>query len=460
MIVPSADAPLSAIDTTPQYSKWYRRWVLFLVLLVYIFGFIDRAVLSTVGQAVKQDLGMTDFQLGILGGVAFALCNALFVIPIARLAERKSRVVIISIALAFWSLMTAASAGAQNFWHLALARIGVGAGEAGGISPSQSLLSDYYPPHQRAGTIGIYMLGVGIGVIVGSVTTAWVAEHWGWRHAFLVVGIPGILLALLIFLTVKEPPRGHSEGLAPSTGPAPSLKAVVAHLWRKPSFFHLLAASTLVSSCGSGNVTFLHAYFVREYQLSYTEAAWLFGLINSVGPAVAYFFGGVLTDKLAKMDSRYYGWVPGTAMMIGMPLAMLGLLQASWQMAFAILLLPGMFTGTYFGPTYAAANNMSPPRMRATTASFLLFANLFGLAAGPALVGFISDLFTTATFTLGNFQTICPGGTNVDPVIADVCRASSARGIRYGLIVGALGYGWAGIHFFLASRTLRKDIQH
>ncbi len=445
-----------AKPTTPPTLK-DRRWALILLVAISTVAFIDRSILNTVGQAIKDDLKISDLQLGLLGGAAFAILYGVMGIPVARLAERRSRVMIISAAVAVWSLMTALSGFANSFSHLLLARIGVGVGEAGAGAPSQSVLSDYYPPEKRASVFSILGLATPLGLVIGGLGGAIVAQNFGWRAAFLIVGLPGLVLALITWLTMKEPPRGFSEGRN-DTDAAPPLMAVVRRLWASKAFRHILTAAVIVNFVGFSGMSFLHPFLVRTFNVSYTTAAFAFVVVNSISLAGGYLAGGFITDRLVKKDLRFYGWAPGIAMLLAGPAYILGFLQTQWIAAILVLILPGLFSGVYFGPTFAVTHNLVGPRMRASATAILsLIMSIVGMTTGPVFTGWLSDLFAARAFTLGDYAALCPGTAHT--ALADACRIASASGIKMALIIVVSLFWWAALHFFLAARTLKPELQ-
>jgi MFS family permease len=432
-----------------------RRWALFMLVAISTVAFIDRSILNTVGQAIKDDLHVSDLQLGLLGGAAFAILHGVLGIPIARLAERRSRVAIISIAITVWSAMTALSGFAGNFTHLLLARIGVGIGEAGAGAPSQSLLSDYYPPEKRASVFSILGLATPIGIVLGGLGGAIVAQSFGWRAAFFIVGVPGLLLALIAWLTVKEPPRGFSEG-RDDTDPAPPLTAVLATLFASKTFRHVLVAAVIVSLVGFSGMSFLHPFMVRTFNVSYTTAAFAFVIVNSISLAGGYLMGGYITDHLVKKDVRFYGWAPGVAMLLAGPAYILGFIQTEWVAAILVLILPGLFSGVYFGPTFAVTHNLIEPRMRASATAILsLITSIVGMTTGPVITGWLSDHFAQQAFKAGDYAALCPGAGTA---LADACRVASASGIKTALIIIVTLFWWAALHYFLAARTVKAEL--
>lgn len=434
-----------------------RRWALIMLVAISTVAFIDRSILNTVGQAVKDDLKISDLQLGLLGGLAFALLYGILGIPIARLAERKSRVMIISVAVAVWSAMTALSGFASNFTHLLLARIGVGVGEAGAGAPSQSLLSDYYPPEKRASVFSILGLATPLGLAIGGLGGAVVAQQFGWRAAFLVVGLPGLALALLAFLTVKEPPRGFSEGRDDKSA-APPFSAVLKRLFSSPTFLNTLMGVTVVSLVGFSGMTFLHPFLVRTFAIDYTTAALIFVGVNSISLAGGYLAGGLVVDRLVKRDVRWYSWAPGIAMLLAAPAYVIGFSQDNVPATIVTLLFPGLFAGMHYGPTYAVVHNLIEPRMRASAVAVMaLVSGIVGMIVGPTVTGWMSDHFSQKAFAGGDYDTLCAAVAK-GTALADSCRIASADGLRTALVIIVSLYVWAGLHYFLASRSVKREL--
>jgi MFS family permease len=455
----------------PVYSNTYRGSVLAILVMVYTSNFIDRTIIGTLGQAIKVDLNIADWQLGVLGGLAFALLYTALGIPIARLAEKNSRVNIITICLVIWSGFTALCGTATNFLQLLLFRVGVGIGEAGCSPPAHSLISDYYPPKQRASALAVYSFGIPLGTMIGAVAGGWLVQHMGWRIAFFIVGAPGLIIALIVKLVIKEPPRGHSEeagGVAEATmqGQAPSLIAVTKRLFRSASFRHMTAGVTLASFASYGSGFFAQPYFIRNFDLSYTQVGLIYGLIGGISSGAGTLIGGFLTDWVGKRDGKWYALVPAIGLAIAMPLYLAVYSNPSWTIAAALMILPGVFHYTYLGPTFGVMHNLVEPRMRATATAVLFFVlNLIALGFGPPFTGFVIDLFTQHLFAaqgLGDFLALCPGGkaaVGASLEIGAACKSASAMGTRYGMLVTILIYGWAALHYLLGSRTLAADLK-
>ncbi len=466
---------------TPRFGRGYMGWAMALLLAIYTSNFVDRQVLSVLQQPIKEELKLTDGQLGLLQGFAFAIFYSILGIPIARLAERRSRKTIIAVSVLVWSAMTALCGTAGSFATLFLFRVGVGVGEAGASPPAHSMIADYYPPQKRATALSIYSLGIPLGSLLGAVLGGLVAQRYGWRPAFFVVGLPGVVLAVLSQFTLREPPRGHSEavgtrlgdlvgdGLADVEQAAPSFGAVVRRLLSKPAFLHLAAGATLASFAGYGVNAFAAPYYIRMFGLTLAQVGLVFGVVAGVGAGVGVLAGGVISDRAGQGDRRWYAWAPAIGLLVGAPLYITAFLLPSWQASVALLFVAGCFTYTYLGPAFGVMHNMVTPRMRATaTALLFLIINLIGLGLGPTVVGLLSDAFaghvfqSSAMAAQGSFHALCPGGrpaADAVAALAPACHKASATGVRWAIVIGAVVYVWAAAHYALAARTLRRDLE-
>ena len=431
-----ADAGVTA-GTTPvrsdefAVSEAYRRYVLGLLFVVYVVNFIDRSILNILLEPIKREFQPSDTALGFLSGVAFAIFYATLGIPIARWADRGVRRDIIALALFVWSCMTALCGIARTFPQLVVARIGVGIGEAGGSPPSHSILSDYYPPERRGTAFAIYALGIPVGTAFGFFTGGWMAETLGWRAAFLLVGLPGIALALVVRLTLREPPRGHSDAVR-DVEPAPDALAVMRTMWGFASFRHLAMAAALHAFVGYGVAAWNAAFLIRSHGMSIgAVGSWLAG-IAIVGGGLGTFAGGYLTDRLRPRDARWSLWVPGISTLVAVPFSMFFYLGSDLRVILALASVPVFFGAMYLGPTFALTQALAPLRMRAVASAFLLFLlNLIGLGLGPQMVGVASDL------------------------LAPRLEEESLRGA---LVLTVMFNLWSGLHYFLGARTLRADL--
>ena len=300
---PSDDKIAAAAAGTDSY-RWY---VLAILTLVYTFNFVDRQIIGIVSPAIKEDLGLSDSMLGLLKGLAFAVLYTLLGIPIAWAADRSNRVNIVTISLAVWSAFTALSGFAQTAVQLALARVGVGIGEAGGSPPSHSIISDYFPKEKRATALSLFSLGIPFGQMLAFLAGGWVLENLGWRNAFFIVGVPGLFLAILLKLTVKEPIRGAQDGAKATAIP---FKEGVKRLLSIPSFWGLLVAATAASFTGYGVGMWAVDFYRRTFELGYAEITVPLGLLNGVAYGVGTYLGGALTDRYGRKDKGAYAWIP------------------------------------------------------------------------------------------------------------------------------------------------------
>jgi MFS family permease len=436
--VSSEPAPTPGPDAAPVsepavISDAYRRYALGLLLVVYIFNFIDRQILTILAEAIRLDLGLSDTALGFLGGVAFAFFYTLAGIPIARWADRGVRRTIIALGLFAWSAMTAVTGLVRNFTELALARVGVGLGEAACSPPAHSLLSDFFPPERRGTAFSIYALGIPIGGAIGTFAGGWIKELFDWRTAFFVVGLPGVALALIVRLTLREPPRGHSEpGIAPAQ--REELGEVLRYMLRLRSFRHMSLAAALHAFYGYGAAFFIPVFMIRVHGFSEGELSTYLALIALFGGGLGTFLGGWLGDRLAPRDRRWYMWVPGLATLVGIPFAAAFYLWPDGYGALAFAVPASLLGAMYLGPTFAMAQGLARPHMRALVSAILLFViNLVGLGLGPQVVGLASDVLKS---DLG------------------------AESVRYALLwVVLIGAAWSTLHYVLAARTLRADLR-
>lgn len=438
---PETPSPEAPITETP-ITEAYRRYALGLLLVVYIVNFIDRQILTILAESIRKDLGLSDAALGFLGGVAFAVFYTFAGIPIARWADRGTRRTIIALGLFVWSGMTAASGLARSFTHLALARVGVGLGEAACSPPAHSLLSDYYPPERRGTAFSIYSLGIPIGSAIGIFAGGWIKEVFDWRTAFFAVGVPGLVLALVVRFTLREPPRGYWDEAgrdgrpagAPGVVASETLSAVVGFLRTLRSFRHMALAAALHAFYGYGAAFFLPVFMIRVHGFSEGELGTWLALVTLCGGGVGTFLGGWLGDRLAHRDQRWYMWVPALATAIGIPTAACVYLVGDRYLALAFAVPTTLLGAMYLGPTFAMAQGLAKPHMRALVSAFLLFViNLIGLGLGPQVVGLLSDLLRTAF---------------------------GVESVRYALLwVVVIGAAWSTLHYALAARTLRDDLQ-
>jgi MFS family permease len=364
--------------------------VLLILLLAYIFNFIDRQIIGVLALPIKAELGLSDRQLGLMGGIAFALFYSGLAIPIAWLADRRSRVNIIAASVALWSLFTAACGFAQNFWQLFLARMGVGIGEAGGVAPSYALISDFYPIGKRGRALAFFSLGIPIGSALGVFFGGWIASHFDWRSAFLIVGLAGLPAALLVKLCIPEPVRGGFDR-GPSEA-APPFPAVARTLILTPSFWLLSFGAASGSILGYGLIFWLPSFFARSFHLGLAEVGWFYGSIVLVGGVAGTWLGGWFGDRTGPGNPAAYALIPAFCFLIAAPAFAAGLFAPSLSLAWLLFALGQMLALAWLGPVIAAVQHIVPPSMRATaSASFLFINNLIGIGFGIFFLGFMSD---------------------------------------------------------------------
>lgn len=448
-------APISESVAAKPAGK-YPRWMVLLLVAVSASAFIDRVIVATLGPAIKADLEITDGQFGLLSGLAFSLLYTTAGIPLARLADKGNRVKLLGIATAIWSGMTALSGLAANYVQLLLLRIGVGVGEAAASPCTVSLVGDTFPRSKRASALATIAMGSSLGSLIGGFGGGWLGENIGWREAFVIVGLPGFLLSALIFLTLKEPPRGRFEENRPNSAEAPSFRAVLAQIASRRGFVHMMIACGLTSFVNFGVLTFLPIYLGRAYGMSMTEAGLLFGLVSSFSNASGTLIGGFGSDWAAKRDERWYAWLPALCLLMAMPIYIFGLLQNDWMIAMPVIAIGSLLAFTFFAPTFAATQNMMEPRTRASASAVLIFfQNVVGAGLGPLFVGMLSDYLAARFYAGGAYGDVCSGSA----VTADAaCAQAASLGIQYAMVACTFFLLWAALHYFLASRTLRKDL--
>ena len=371
----------------------YRYYALALLTTSYMFNFVDRQILSILQEPIKADLGLSDTQLGLLTGFAFAVFYIVMGLPIARWADRGNRRNIIAYSVGLWSFMTAACGLAQNYWQLLLARIGVGVGEAGCSPPSHSMIADIFPMKERATAIATYNSGVNIGMLVGFLMGGWIQEYFGWRVALMAVGIPGILLALVIKFTVKEPQRQLAKAMENQAAePHPTLLETIKLLWSKKTFRYMVFAGSLASFSAYSLYSWTPSFLIRSFGMSTgTVGNWL-ALTIGVGGALGTFSMGYVADRLGLKDCR---WYPGSiALAYGLPLPLVAamLLSSDGTTSLLFFIIPAALQATYLAPLITVTHSLVKPSMRAvSSAVVLLMVNLIGLGFGPVLVGGLSD---------------------------------------------------------------------
>ena len=423
----------ASLLSRPVY--WY--YVLGLLTACYVANVMDRStILAASLQSIKREFGASDFQMGALTGLPFAIFYSILGIPIAAWADRTSRRRVLAIAVALWSGTTALCGLAVGFAMLFVSRIGCAIGEACGTPPSHSLISDYFPKLRRGTAFSIYALAVPIGTSVGAAIGGWGNQHLGWRWTFVLAGAPGLLLALLVRFTVIEPPRGYADGadLRPRHDSAPPLPDVLRFLLQRASFRHLCLAAAIHSITWYAGGAFNNAFLQRTHHLPVAQAGYWISVFAAVG-AVGTFIGGFASDRLSRWgdDRRWYMWVPCIATLLSVPLQFGAYLSPSLSLAIPSFALMTCMAAVFFGPSFAMTQALATVRMRSVATSVLLLVQtLIGQGIGPALTGLVSD--------------------RLAPTVG-------ARSLGYALVIVGLANLWAAAHYAIGARTLRQDLQ-
>ncbi len=381
-----ATAPAPAVPSTVRTTLW-------LLLIVYIFNFLDRQIVNILAEPIARDLKLSDTQIGLMTGLAFALFYTVLGLPIARYADRSttSRPRLIALALAVWSGMTALCGMAQNFVQLLLARIGVGVGEAGCTPAAHSLISDMVPKERRASALAFYALGIPIGTVLGMVIGGLLSDAIGWRRTFLVVGLPGVLLALVVVWLMKDP--RHHGTIAAAPQPPISSSAALKAIFGSRALVLLMIAASGAAFLSYGKTTWATIFFQRTHGLTPGEVGLYFGLINGLAGIAGTWLGGKIADRYGAGNRRHVLTAPALGMLVAAPIAYFAYAASTWQTALILLIVPTLLNSLYYGPTYSAVQGLVAPQARAMAAAVLLFfQNLIGLGLGPLFFGWISDL--------------------------------------------------------------------
>jgi MFS family permease len=420
-----------AIASDRKQGFGYRAYVLAALVVVYTFNFIDRQIFGILAVPIKAELALTDTELGVVGGFAFAIFYTLLGIPVARLADRASRVGIMSIAVGLWSLMTAACGYAHSFSQLFLARLGVGVGEAGGVAPAYSLICDYFPGHQRARALSVYSFGIPIGSATGLMLGGLITHWTSWRVAFLVVGAAGFWLAPLIKATVREPLRGAADAVPSAPLQPTSFWAVCRLLCSKPTFWALAFGGGTCSMMGYGLFFWMPSFLVRSFGLTVLGASVHYGVLVLIGGLVGIWLGGAIADRQGVRSKAAFALVPAIAFLCTIPFYLIGLLGTQLWLCLAVLLVPTALGLVWLGPVLAAVQHLVPVNMRATASAIFLFINnLLGIGVGTTLIGAISDSLHVR---------------------------AGVESLRYAILSGTGCYLIAAVLLFLAARWIDRD---
>lgn len=441
----TAETPTSPL--IPPVSPAYRRYALTVLLIIYILNFLDRQIVAILAEPIKHDLHLADWQLGVMTGLAFALFYTVLGIPIARYAETGHRPRIIAAAAGLWSLFTLTCGFAQNFFQLVACRVGVGIGEAGCTPPAHSLITDYTPRERRASALAFYALGTPLGGLLGLALGGLIADAYGWRTAFLFAGLPGLLMALVAWTTLREPRRQLNIDMAALKASRPDFKTAMAEIRSKRTFWLIAFAAAIKAFIGYGAAAFLAPFFFRNHAAELTVLAGDFGLgltgflgvalgiVLGLTGAIGTWLGGYLADKYGARDLRAYVAIPAISTLTGIPFYIAGLMTDSAVFALIMFAFPPVLNTLWYGPGYAAVQGLVQPQTRATASAVLLFIiNLIGLGLGPLGVGAVSD-FLSGPMGLG-----------------------SAEGVRWSLMIFILFGAVASGLFWLARSSIREEM--
>ncbi|MEZ5997654.1 MAG: MFS transporter [Hyphomonas sp.] len=473
-------------------SKGYRTYVLIALMMVYTLNFIDRTLIAVVAQPIINTFQLNDTQWGLLSGPPFALFYALMGIPIAMWADRSNRVFIVALCIIIWSLMTAFCGLAASFIWLLLFRVGVAVGEAGCTPPANSLITDYYPPRSRAGALGIYSMGVTLGGVLAQLfggTIAgikgadfgdWIGSiglgglfgglDWstveGWRIAFVVVGLPGVMIAVLLLFTIKEPPRGYSDPPSANPQQKAAFFEAFAEFGKKPTFWWISLGAALVAFVGYGLISFQAPFLQRVHGIGVREAAVNYGAPLAAVAAVGTFLGGFISEKLEPRFPTIAAWLPGVGLLIAIPAYVGAFFSPSLSVAFGLWIIAGIAHYAYLSAQYMVGTAIVSPGSRATTiAVMLLIISLIGNGIGPLFTGGMSDFFFSQQLASAGLTDLkdafnpraCGGDLSaLGESGADLCRAY-ANGLRNSMAATALMFILAAACYFLAARGFQRD---
>ncbi len=456
-------------------TKSYRSYVLSALLIVYILNFLDRGLLGIVSEPVMNELGITDGQFGLLTGIGFALFYSVVGIPLARYAEYANRTWIMTICIALWSAATALSGMVgsveiggvviSGFVMLLICRVLVGVGEAGCTPPANSIIADYYPPKRRSTALGYYAMGVTAGTLSANLIGGPVADAYGWRTAFIAIGIAGIVIAVLFRLTVKEPPRGYSDPPGVVRAKRATFVEALKELGSKKSFWLMAAGATLASFCGYGIVTFQTSFLIRTHGVSLTEATLMFNVPSAFFASIGVFMTGWIAEKVVKTRPNAIAWLPAIGLIACVPFYVVGFSSDNkWVALVGICMGAGIKYG-YIAAQYTIGQGVVGARTRATATAILLFiVNLLGYGAGPPFIGFLSDTLFAMQANAEGFGDLarasCKGALlqGLPEAAQAFCKAAEAKALQTSLVITSVLYATPAIFFLLCIKTLQKDL--
>lgn len=491
----NAAAPASDGHITGYASTGYRSYVLNALLIIYILSFMDRALLSVVARPLKAEIAISDFAFGLLTGAGFAVFYTIVGLPLARLSETKNRVWIIGISLAIWSAFTALTGLSADitiggtvvlsgFMALLICRVGVGIGEAGCTPPANSLIADYYPAAKRSSALGYYAMGVTLGTMLANIVGGQITDAFGWRWAFIVMGLPGIVIAILFVMTIKEPPRGYSEPPDVKKRPSAELWPSVREMFSKTSFWTMTAGATLAAFCGYAIAGFQSLYLQRTFGLSAGEASlWVNAPAYAAG-AVGTVVTGWLAMKMRAKSFTAIAWLPAIGLTVSVPFYVWGFTSTSLLICGIGLSIGHFVKYGYLAAQYTISQGVVSPSVRATSTAVMLFIiNILGYGLGPPFAGILSDFFFGQSATAAGFPGFtnagcdaaaeairrAGAGANVADVLAGLarpiseaqlafCGPANSQATQTSMLVISAIYAISGLCFFLCMFTLKKDM--
>ena len=410
-------------------SPRYANYALGALVVVYVFNFLDRQLLNLFVVPIKEDLGVSDTQMGLLTGLSFALFYTAAGLPLARWADRNSRTNLITLGMVLWSAMTAATGWARSYSHLLLARIGVGVGEATFTPAAHSLVTDFFPAERRSGALATLAAGASFGTVIGYIGGGLIYDALGWRQTFAILGLAGIPVALLFRLTVREPPR---RGLTAATESQVPLRLVLRELASCRSFVFLAVSASLHGFSSYGTGSWSAAYLMRVHEMSVLDAGIILGLGSGLGASIGQIVCGRIADRFGRNDARWYMIQPAITSVVSLPFVLAFLWAWDFRSALVLYILASALASAWTGPTYAMAQTLAPPRMRAMAAAIVVFLlNLVGMGLGPLIVGMLNDW--------------------LEPSLG-------LAAVRYSLMFAAVPHALAAIFNLLALRTLLADL--